>query len=211
LDANSAASPTTPRQLHPQGLQHAQDQRWGGEEDTTSVPNTGSNWYWWDSGMQELYQTSGPSFFQSVWARALSRPWAQTLEPAPQHPETAPLPGALTCPESEDPRIPGVWSHQDLRIPEAAWLPGARAYTGSQDPRIPGSQRQLDLEEFWHIQDHRKNRLQPAIARSSSTRDNHMAGGKGKNISNRNQGYVASSEHNSPTIASPGYPNTSEK
>ena len=38
-----------------------------------------------------------------------------------------------------------------------------------------------------------------------------MAGGKGKNISNRNQGYLASSEPNSPTIASPGYPNTGEK
>jgi polyribonucleotide nucleotidyltransferase len=32
-----------------------------------------------------------------------------------------------------------------------------------------------------------------------------MIGGKHKNISNRDQGYVASSEPNSPTIASPGY------
>ena len=31
-----------------------------------------------------------------------------------------------------------------------------------------------------------------------------MAGGKRKNISNKNQGYLASSEHNSTTIASPG-------
>ena len=38
-----------------------------------------------------------------------------------------------------------------------------------------------------------------------------MAGGKQKNRSNRNQGYLASSEPNSPTIASPGYSNTSEK
>jgi hypothetical protein len=38
-----------------------------------------------------------------------------------------------------------------------------------------------------------------------------MVGGKYKNISNRNQGYLASSEPKSPTIASPGYPNTSEK
>jgi hypothetical protein len=35
-----------------------------------------------------------------------------------------------------------------------------------------------------------------------------MAGGKHKNISNRNHGYLASSEPNSPTIASPGYPKT---
>ena len=34
--------------------------------------------------------------------------------------------------------------------------------------------------------------------------------GKGKDISNRNQGYLASSEPSSPTTASPGYPNTME-
>ena len=38
-----------------------------------------------------------------------------------------------------------------------------------------------------------------------------MAGGKHKNISNRNQGYLASSEPNSPTIASPGFTITPEK
>ena len=38
-----------------------------------------------------------------------------------------------------------------------------------------------------------------------------MARGKGKNISNKNQGYLASSEPSSPTTASPGYPNTPEK
>ena len=38
-----------------------------------------------------------------------------------------------------------------------------------------------------------------------------MAGVKCKNRSNRNQGYLASSEPNSPTIASPGYTNTPEK
>ena len=38
-----------------------------------------------------------------------------------------------------------------------------------------------------------------------------MAGGKHKNISNRNQGYLASLEPNSPTIASPGYIITLEK
>jgi hypothetical protein len=38
-----------------------------------------------------------------------------------------------------------------------------------------------------------------------------MAGGKHKNRSNRNQGYLASSEPNSPTTASPGYTITPEK
>jgi hypothetical protein len=38
-----------------------------------------------------------------------------------------------------------------------------------------------------------------------------MVRGKGKNISNRNQGYLALSESSSPTIASPRYPNTPGK
>jgi hypothetical protein len=38
-----------------------------------------------------------------------------------------------------------------------------------------------------------------------------MAKGKGKNISNRNQGYLVSSEPSSSTTVSPGYPNIPEK
>ena len=38
-----------------------------------------------------------------------------------------------------------------------------------------------------------------------------MAKGKCKNLTNRNQGYMASSEPNSSTTASHGYPNTPEK
>ena len=38
-----------------------------------------------------------------------------------------------------------------------------------------------------------------------------MAGGKHKNRSNKNQGYLASSEPNFPTIASSGYTITPEK
>jgi hypothetical protein len=38
-----------------------------------------------------------------------------------------------------------------------------------------------------------------------------MAGGKHKNRSNRNQGYVVSSEPNSPTIASLAYTDTHKK
>jgi hypothetical protein len=38
-----------------------------------------------------------------------------------------------------------------------------------------------------------------------------MAGGKRKNRSNRNQGYLASSEPKSPTLASPGCTITPEK
>jgi hypothetical protein len=49
------------------------------------------------------------------------------------------------------------------------------------------------------------------ILTAGSTRDIQMMGGKHKNISNRNQGYLASSEPNSPTITSPGYTITPEK
>jgi hypothetical protein len=108
-----------------------------GEEDTTSVPNTGRNWDKQDTGTQELQQTRGTCSFWCVWACALHRPWAQTLQPVPQHPEAAPLLGALTSPGSEDPRIPGAWSHQDLK---AFWLPGARRHPGFQDLRIQESQ-----------------------------------------------------------------------
>jgi hypothetical protein len=38
-----------------------------------------------------------------------------------------------------------------------------------------------------------------------------MAKGKHKNISNRNQDYLASSEPSSPTTVNPGYHNTPEK
>jgi hypothetical protein len=47
--------------------------------------------------------------------------------------------------------------------------------------------------------------------RADNTRDNQMAGGKCNNISNRNQGYLVSSEPNSPSIASPRYTITPEK
>jgi hypothetical protein len=49
------------------------------------------------------------------------------------------------------------------------------------------------------------------MARVGSTRDNQMAGDKLKNISNRNQGYLASPEPNFPTVASPGYTITLKK
>jgi hypothetical protein len=49
------------------------------------------------------------------------------------------------------------------------------------------------------------------IARAGSTRDIQMVGGKHMKISNRNQGYMASSEPNSHTITSPGYTTTGGK
>jgi hypothetical protein len=61
------------------------------------------------------------------------------------------------------------------------------------------------------IQTYRRDKPQSETARPANTTDNQMERVKGKNISNRNQGYVASSEPSSPTTVSPGYPNTQEK
>jgi hypothetical protein len=47
--------------------------------------------------------------------------------------------------------------------------------------------------------------------RAGSTRDNQMVGGKHNNMSKRNQGYLALSESNLSTVASPGYTITPEK
>jgi hypothetical protein len=60
-------------------------------------------------------------------------------------------------------------------------------------------------------QTHRRDELQSETARPTNTRDNQMVRGKYKNLRNRNQGYLASSEPSSPTKASPEYPNTPEK
>jgi hypothetical protein len=61
------------------------------------------------------------------------------------------------------------------------------------------------------LQTRRRNKLQPETAISSNTRDDQMAKGKRKNLTNRNQDYMASSEPSTSTTASPGYPNIPEK
>jgi hypothetical protein len=58
------------------------------------------------------------------------------------------------------------------------------------------------------LQTHRRNKLQPETARTSNTRDYQMLKGKCKNLTNRYQDYLASSEPSIPTTVSPGYPNT---
>jgi hypothetical protein len=60
------------------------------------------------------------------------------------------------------------------------------------------------------LQTHRRNKLQPET-RTSNTRDYQVAKGKCKNLTNRNQDYLATSEPSIPTTASPGYSNTPEK
>jgi hypothetical protein len=114
---------------------HSYVPRIRGKEHTTSVPNTGSNWDQWDPGMQELCQTSSKGSFWSVWAGALSRPWAQTLQPAPQHPKAAPFPGTLTCLGSKDHRI-----LKSLVTPGSLGPKGTLTPRSLDTPRIAGSQ-----------------------------------------------------------------------
>jgi hypothetical protein len=61
------------------------------------------------------------------------------------------------------------------------------------------------------LQTHRRNKLQAETARTSNNRDYQMVKGKCKNLTNRNQDYLESSESITPTTASPGYHNTSKK
>ena len=67
---------------------------------------------------------------------------------------------------------------------------------GSQDHRIASSLT------------HRKDVLQSNIGRPDNTRDNQMWRKKHKNISNRNQFDLATSEPSFPTTGSPEYLNT---
>jgi hypothetical protein len=60
-------------------------------------------------------------------------------------------------------------------------------------------------------QDCRRNKPQSETERPANARDNQMATGKGKNVNNRNQGYLASTEPSSPITVSPGHSNTPEK
>jgi hypothetical protein len=60
-------------------------------------------------------------------------------------------------------------------------------------PRENWSPRNTDTQAY------RRDKPQSETARPANTRDNQMARGKGKNMSNRNQGYLASSEPSSPT------------
>jgi hypothetical protein len=47
--------------------------------------------------------------------------------------------------------------------------------------------------------DHRRDKLKPETARPTNTRNNKKVKGKSKNFTNRNQGYMASSEPRSAT------------
>jgi hypothetical protein len=71
--------------------------------------------------------------------------------------------------------------------------------------------KSADIPKITGLLAHRKYKFQSETARPTNIRDNKMVRGKHKNFTNRNQGYLASSEPSSSTTASPRYPNTLEK
>ena len=75
---------------------------------------------------------------------------------------------------------------------------------------VPG-ETQSSIGAEIALQVHRKFKHQTVTTGPTKARDNQMVKGKHRNVTNRNQGNMAASEPNSPTSASPGYPNTPEK
>jgi hypothetical protein len=71
--------------------------------------------------------------------------------------------------------------------------------------------RQPDTQEAQHNQAYIRDRLQSETARPGNTRNNQMARGNSENTSNRNQGYLASSEASSSTTVISEYSNSPEK
>ena len=61
------------------------------------------------------------------------------------------------------------------------------------------------------LQMHRRYKLQPETARPFNTRGNQIAKSKGKNLTNRNRGYLATSEPSYPNTACSGYLQQLEK
>ena len=146
--------------------------------------------------------------------RCLSAPRADPVlhHPRPKyHQERAGLPGLLTC----------LWAH--LRPPllfrgTSHESSGQKNWGASWDKIHPASicfrswfhdtalHTQIPLGESWSPRSTEKHacsgdKPQSETARPPITRDNQMARGKGKNTSNRNQGYLATSEISSATKA----------
>jgi hypothetical protein len=79
-----------------------------------------------------------------------------------------------------------------------------------QTPKTAGLPGVLASPTVTDSQAHKTDRLQ-SDSKPSNTRNNQMARGMLNNLNNRNQGYLASLEHSSPTTASHRYSNTLEK
>lgn len=91
-----------------------------------------------------------------------------------------------------------------LRAEPMPWIPSHSAHT----PVAAQTQKGSDTSRITGSQNQRKGRLQSETRKPDNTRDNQIARGKHKNISNRNQFDMPISEPSPPTTVIPGYPNT---
>ena len=109
-----------------------------------------------------------------------------------------------TGPESSRHRKPGI----SLAVnPSSFHLhPELTMYINSPYPN--SSQKELVSQDNIGLQE---RQAKSDTARIVNTIDNQMMRVKGKNISNRNKGYLASSEPSSPTTANPSYLQDNEK
>jgi hypothetical protein len=86
-----------------------------------------------------------------------------------------------------------------------------RLFYSSSHPNPAQERAGLARSADTGLQADRRDKLQPETARTTNTKDNQMARGKHKNITNRNQGYLTSSEPSSPSTASFKHSKTLEK
>ena len=125
-----------------------------------------------------------------------------------------------TCGHREDHHFSNSWPKKDFprairtQRPKKSWgqdPSGFHLHSGP-DPK-PQQSIPKFLPERTGLPVILTHRLAGGISHSQRQKNQLTteARGKGEDISNRNQGYLASSEPSSPTTASPGYPNTSEK
>jgi hypothetical protein len=145
-----------------------------------------------------------------------------TVSISRSHGETAGLPGVLTHLKAQvrPPLLLWVpaWGPLDKRTNQQSWT-GSFWFSSvpCKWPCVTVLHTQIHpSRENWsprsaNKQANKRDKPQLETAWPSDIPDNQMAKGKGKNISNRNQGYLASSEPSSSTTTSPGYPNTPEK
>lgn len=79
-------------------------------------------------------------------------------------------------------------------------------------PNTSSAKKELVSQECWHrLIDLQEGQAPVRDSKTTNTRDNCMAKGKPKKLTNRNQGYLATSVPSSPITASLQYPNTPEK
>lgn len=165
------------------------DQRIRGEEDTTSVPILGVTG---TSGTQACRNSVKPvAPFPSSLGWCPEQTLGPNLAASPTTPRSSSSP---RC--SNTPRIPGSQELGHTRISGSQRQLDSQELRHTQDLRITGSQNHRITETAWlgGVLTQPGSQEGQAPLRHSSTRDNQMAGGKRKNISNRNQGSLAPSE-----------------